>query len=75
MRASLLSLMFVFVWVASPSVGDTNTVTSVNYKGDVSPNHYFNNSFYSNTIGFRPLVSLKSDIQLQKNADGTYTIL
>ena len=58
------------MWVASPSARNTNYVVLVGYRGGV-----YNDSYDYNDIGFRPLVSLKSDIQLQKNADGTYTIL
>ncbi len=57
-------------WVASPSANGTDYVMNVSYDG------YVNYSYSSNyCIGFRPLVSLKSDVQLQKNEDGTYTIL
>lgn len=58
------------MWVASPSAHNTNGVMDVGYYGSVGIN-----TFNASNIGFRPLVSLKSDIQLQKNADGTYTIL
>ena len=70
MRASLLSLMFVFVWVASPSANNAGNVMRVDCLGIVAYG-----DCNADGIGFRPLVSLKSDIQLQKNADGTYTIL
>lgn len=56
------------MWVASPSAYSTDFVMNVNSNGSV-------NNTIGNLLGFRPLVSLKSDIQLQKNADGTYTIL
>ena len=58
------------MWVASPSANGAYLVVNVGYDGSV----YTSISTASN-IGFRPLVSLQSDIQLQKNADGTYTIL
>ena len=57
-------------WVASPSAYNTGCVMNVYCNGNVG-NNYYNNNY----IGFRPLVSLKSDVQLQKNEDGTYTIL
>lgn len=57
-------------WVASPSDGYPYYVMNVSCGGDV---YGVNNANY--TVGFRPLVSLKSDVQLQKNEDGTYTIL
>ena len=58
------------MWVASPSAYSAGYVMHVYCNGSVSSSYYNIDS-----IGFRPLVSLKSDIQLQKNADGTYTIL
>ena len=58
------------VWVASPSIGGADHIFYVNSNGGVHRGLY-----NQNNIGFRPLVCLKSDVQLQKNADGTYTIL
>ena len=58
------------MWVASPSADDADYVVSVGYSGYVDYGGCNGNDF-----GFRPLVSLKSDVQLQKNEDGTYTIL
>ena len=57
-------------WVASPCANSANYGMYVYCSGNVS-----NNIYSTNYIGFRPLVSLKSDVQLQKNEDGTYTIL
>jgi len=58
------------MWVASPSATHPYDVMDVYYLG-----HVGNIDYNYGSIGFRPLVSLKSDSQLQKNADGTYTIL
>ena len=58
------------MWLASPSAGAATNVMYVDYDGDVSNGKYDNGRY-----GFRPLVSLKSNVQLQKNEDGTYTIL
>ena len=58
------------MWLASPSANDATNVMYVDYDGDVSNGKYDNGRY-----GFRPLVSLKSNVQLQKNEDGTYTIL
>lgn len=55
------------MWVASPSANNTDNVMYVYCSGLV-----LNNDYNGNYIGFRPLVCLKSDVQLQKNADGTY---
>ena len=53
------------MWVASPSAGDTSFVVNVSYGSAVSYNSYdFNGS------GFRPLVCLKSNVQLQESGDG-----
>ena len=57
------------MWVSSPSANNTNIVESVRCNGGVNGDRYS-----SDTVGFRPLVCLKSDVQLQKNADGTYNI-
>lgn len=58
------------MWLASPSANAPNRVMAVDSIGDVS----YRASFSSTNYGFRPLVCLKSDVQLQKNADGSYTI-
>lgn len=58
-----------FMWLSSPSANDTDNIMSVHYNGTVSNRRYGDAGG-----GFRPLVCLKSDIQLQKNVDGTYTI-
>ena len=57
------------MWLASPSAYDGNGVMGVYSSGDVSFN-----AFYGSHGGFRPLVFLKSDVQLEKNDDGSYTI-
>ena len=56
-------------WLGSPSAEGDDFVMQVDYTGNVSRNYY-----YTYDIGFRPLVCLKYDIQLQKNSDGTYNI-
>ncbi len=57
------------MWVASPSDYHPDYLISVNWNG------YVNNRDYSHLdLGFRPLVCLKSDVRLQDNGDGTYTI-
>ena len=57
------------MWLASPSAHGTGIVLAVDCSGNVN-----NYGYNGNIGGFRPLVSLKSDVQLQKNADGSYTI-
>lgn len=53
------------MWVASPSAILTNVVMYVNYDGNVNGTYY-----NSSDIGFRPLVCLKSNVQLQESGDG-----
>ena len=53
------------MWLASPSAGYASNVMNVYYNG------YVNYYYYSNTyLGFRPLVCLKSDIQLEADGAG-----
>ncbi len=56
-------------WVASPSANDASRLMHVNYSGHVDASSYAYPYW-----GFRPLVCLKSDVRLQKNSDGSYTI-
>ena len=60
----------IAMWLASPSAIYASIVMSVTYNG------YVNNFNYSTAhYGFRPLVSLKSDVQLKKTGDKTYEII
>ena len=53
------------MWVASPSAADHYIVMTVDSSG------YVNYSYYNiNYYGFRPLVCLKSNVQLQESGDG-----
>ena len=58
------------MWLASPSANNTGHVMYVYSNGVVSYNLYNNTDF-----GFRPLVSLKSDVELRKTGDNTYEII
>ena len=53
------------MWVASPSANNTLSVVNVIYYGYVCSGNYF-----SDYNGFRPLVCLKSNVQLQESGDG-----
>ena len=53
------------MWVASPYAGSPDSVMYVYFNGNVN----FNN-FYFTYGGFRPLVCLKSNVQLQEYGDG-----
>ena len=58
------------MWLASPSADDSSYVMDVYCSGYVGGFHY------SASVGFRPLVCLNSDVQLQKSEDGnSYTIV
>ena len=57
-------------WLVAPSAYNTINIMNVNYGGYVSYN-----SCNDNTFGVRPLVSLKSGVTLQKNSDGTVTLI
>lgn len=53
------------MWLASPSASDINCVMNVYWSGGMS-----NNGFNNAAMGFRPLVCLKSDIQLEAYEGG-----
>ncbi len=53
------------MWVASPSAFNTNRVIYVDYYGPVNYS-----TCDSSSLGFRPLVCLKSNVQLQESGDG-----
>ena len=53
------------MWVASPSANNAYLVMSVTSSGNVNNNDY--STYY---YGFRPLVCLKSNVQLQESGDG-----
>ncbi len=57
-------------WIASPSGNNTDVIVGVSYLGNLNRNLYNKDD----GLGFRPLVCLKSNVQLEKNSDGTYTI-
>ena len=55
------------MWLASPSAYGTSYVVYVNYAGFVG---CYNYNYTGADLGFRPLVCLKSDIQLEADGDG-----
>ena len=57
------------MWLSSPSAANNNSMMRIRSSGDVG-----NYSCSDKASGFRPLVCLKSDVTLQKNSDGSYTI-
>ena len=58
------------MWLASPSAHSTSLVMGVTYGGVVDA------GIYNDTrLGFCPLVSLKSDVELRKTGDNTYEII
>ena len=58
------------MWISSPSANSSSELMYVDFNGRVG------NASYDETIyGFRPIVCLKPDVKLQKNSDGSYTII
>ncbi len=57
------------MWLASPSANDSSLVVHVTYDGYVVCS-----SYYADVFGFRPVVSLKSEISIIKNDDGSATL-
>ena len=58
------------MWVASPSASYNNNIMYVHRVGNVAGVGYS-----ATYCGFRPLVCLKSDTELKKNDDGSFTIV
>ena len=58
------------MWIASPSATTSSNLLFMNRDGRVMSTEY-----YTSTLGFRPVVCLKSDVRLEKNEDGIYTIV
>lgn len=56
------------MWLASPSIG-TVKLRYINYAGMLAEEH-----FLRNNIGLRPIVCLKSSVQLESQANGNYRI-
>ena len=59
-----------YMWLASPSALNSTGLLGVGSTGYVYSYYYYDHS----NAGFRPLVCLKSGIQLEKQNDGTYLI-
>ena len=59
-----------YMWLASPSAMYSYNLMRVHYTDRVGSGSYN----YNGNAGFRPLVCLKSGIQLEKQNDGTYLI-
>ena len=58
-------------WIASPSSGDS--IPRINTAGYVGKGSY--GGYTNNSSGFRPVVCLNADIELEKDNDGNYKIL
>ena len=58
------------MWLSSPS-SDEDHLMYTNCEGSV----YYLGRYNSTFLGFRPIVCLKADTQLERNPDGTYTII
>ena len=57
------------MWLASPSAEAYDSLMTIDREGRISYG-----SYYSYSEGIRPIVCLKSDVQLEKQSDGTYQI-
>ena len=58
------------MWIASPSSDNINSILYVFRDGMIDPG-----DVRTSTLGFRPVVCLKSETELEKNDDGSYTIV
>lgn len=56
-------------WIASPSGRGADDMILMNSMGNV-----FSNSYGGTNGGFRPIICLKSNVELEKQQDGTYII-
>ena len=59
------------MWLASPSAFSSSYLMDLYSNGYISHNGYQE----KNSPGLRPIVCLKSDVQLQKQVDGSFIIL
>ena len=57
-------------WIASPSARGNTRIIGVDYRGYLGNSTYDDNVYY----GFRPIVCLNSNIELEKQENGTYII-
>ncbi|MCI8470901.1 MAG: hypothetical protein HFJ35_05470 [Clostridia bacterium] len=57
------------MWLASPSANNSDSIMLVNYGGVTAT------GYTGNVLGFRPLVCLKSNVELEKQEDGSYKIM
>ena len=62
------------MWLASPSAVDNSSITNVYFLGRIDYHNYDHWGLTITIPGIRPVVSLKSNIQLEKNAEGKYEI-
>lgn len=56
-------------WIASPSACDASDVVRVDCNGN-----FYSNSYSTCSIGFRPVICLKSNISLIRNDDGSIAL-
>ena len=59
------------LWIASPSVAGATNVFKIRSQGRLENQSCYNTT---NDVGFRPVVCLKSEVQLIKKSEGVYTI-
>lgn len=56
-------------WIASPSSNANNNMIAINTSGAITFQYYG-----SNEPGFRPVVCLKNEVELERNNDGSFSI-
>ena len=62
----------IAVWLASPSASYNYSLMNADYYGNMSSSYYGSGTY---SPGLRPLVCLKSSVQLEKQSDGTFKIV
>ena len=59
------------MWLASPANSYNDYLMSISYGGSVTTRDYY----YGTRDGFRPIICLKSNVEFEKQDDGTYLIV
>ena len=62
------------MWLASPCAFGGAAMVDLEEEGKIWSFDWNAYAWSAESPGFRPVVCLNSDVQLQKNADGSYTI-
>lgn len=57
-------------WIASPASGGENNTYVIKENGSLTGNGFMNIRYYA--LGFRPIISLNTNVTYYDNGDGTY---